>query len=111
SSRRRHTRFSRDWSSDVCSSDLELTQKPGLSLTKKVTSSAPYALNSYMTFGITVKNTGNVTLTDVTVTDANAEITAGSPVASLAPGQSATVLARHQVTQADIDAAERRSVV
>src|SRR5690606_40094544 len=25
SSRRRHTRFSRDWSSDVCSSDLILT--------------------------------------------------------------------------------------
>src|SRR5690606_40085823 len=25
SSRRRHTRFSRDWSSDVCSSDLEWT--------------------------------------------------------------------------------------
>src|SRR5690606_40441209 len=25
SSRRRHTRFSRDWSSDVCSSDLQLT--------------------------------------------------------------------------------------
>src|SRR5690606_33979724 len=27
SSRRRHTRFSRDWSSDVCSSDLEAAQK------------------------------------------------------------------------------------
>src|SRR5690606_39333817 len=26
SSRRRHTRFSRDWSSDVCSSDLNSTQ-------------------------------------------------------------------------------------
>src|SRR5690606_30153495 len=26
SSRRRHTRFSRDWSSDVCSSDLEMPQ-------------------------------------------------------------------------------------
>src|SRR5690606_40445517 len=25
SSRRRHTRFSRDWSSDVCSSDLKVT--------------------------------------------------------------------------------------
>src|SRR5690606_41083431 len=25
SSRRRHTRFSRDWSSDVCSSDLPIT--------------------------------------------------------------------------------------
>src|SRR5690606_41206366 len=26
SSRRRHTRFSRDWSSDVCSSDLHLSE-------------------------------------------------------------------------------------
>src|SRR5207302_7456941 len=30
SSRRRHTRFSRDWSSDVCSSDLEALQRVGL---------------------------------------------------------------------------------
>src|SRR2546429_4365743 len=31
SSRRRHTRCSRDWSSDVCSSDLELTDvNPGV---------------------------------------------------------------------------------
>src|SRR5690606_5117483 len=28
SSRRRHTRFSRDWSSDVCSSDLLLLNRP-----------------------------------------------------------------------------------
>src|SRR5690606_40400112 len=27
SSRRRHTRFSRDWSSDVCSSDLEIRRQ------------------------------------------------------------------------------------
>src|SRR5690606_41189974 len=27
-SRRRHTRFSRDWSSDVCSSDLGATTRP-----------------------------------------------------------------------------------
>src|SRR5690606_40580406 len=27
SSRRRHTRFSRDWSSDVCSSDLDREQR------------------------------------------------------------------------------------
>src|SRR5690606_40162347 len=27
SSRRRHTRFSRDWSSDVCSSDLKALEK------------------------------------------------------------------------------------
>src|SRR5690606_39354727 len=29
SSRRRHTRFSRDWSSDVCSSDLVEVIRPG----------------------------------------------------------------------------------
>src|SRR5690606_13832304 len=29
SSRRRHTRFSRDWSSDVCSSDLVMSVSPG----------------------------------------------------------------------------------
>src|SRR5690606_39891681 len=28
-SRRRHTRFSRDWSSDVCSSDLDLLNEHG----------------------------------------------------------------------------------
>src|SRR5690606_40281173 len=32
SSRRRHTRFSRDWSSDVCSSDLDLSSLPPLHL-------------------------------------------------------------------------------
>src|SRR5690606_7630833 len=36
----------------------------------------------------------------------NAEIISGSPIASLAPGQSATVMARHVVTQADMDAGE-----
>src|SRR5690606_39740358 len=39
SSRRRHTRFSRDWSSDVCSSDLLLgfrqdVQQPGCQVTQ-----------------------------------------------------------------------------
>src|SRR5690606_40092341 len=33
SSRRRHTRFSRDWSSDVCSSDLARRTAVGLSST------------------------------------------------------------------------------
>src|SRR5690606_40379201 len=32
SSRRRHTRFSRDWSSDVCSSDLAVAANPNLRL-------------------------------------------------------------------------------
>ena len=83
---------------------LELTRQPALTLTKLVSSEGPYALNAYINYEITVRNTGNVTLTNVTVTDANAEITAGSPIATLAPNATATVIARHQVTQVDIDA-------
>src|SRR5690606_40068191 len=33
-SRRRHTRFSRDWSSDVCSSDLEVRRLRRLGVTR-----------------------------------------------------------------------------
>src|SRR2546422_3091131 len=36
SSRRRHTRCSRDWSSDVCSSDLELVNEPSNRLTPRI---------------------------------------------------------------------------
>src|SRR6266700_7236652 len=34
SSRRRHTRFSRDWSSDVCSSDLDTDMTRGFDIPK-----------------------------------------------------------------------------
>src|SRR5690606_11239787 len=82
---------------------VELDQPPGLSLTKKATGEGPYALNDYITYELTVTNTGNVTLYDIVVTDANAEIVSGSPVAQLAPGASATVIARHRITQDDLD--------
>src|SRR5690606_41205566 len=40
SSRRRHTRFSRDWSSDVCSSDLELALKQISEINREVAMAA-----------------------------------------------------------------------
>ena len=57
-------------------------------------------------YTITVENTGNVTLTDIVVTDPTATITGGSPIAGLAPGATATVTASYTVTQADLDAGE-----
>src|SRR5690606_34883499 len=51
SSRRRHTRFSRDWSSDVCSSDLGfmyiLTNKSNTTLYVGVTSDIVYRMNQH----------------------------------------------------------------
>src|SRR5699024_9719143 len=45
SSRRRHTRSKRDWSSDVCSSDLSETLTSNLRLTKSITISSPSLIN------------------------------------------------------------------
>ncbi|MDT0557002.1 DUF7507 domain-containing protein, partial [Patiriisocius hiemis] len=60
-------------------------------------------LGDILTYDIIVTNTGNTTVTDIVITDANAVITSGNPIATLAPGASATVTAEHEVTQADID--------
>ncbi|MEZ4854530.1 Ig-like domain-containing protein [Flavobacterium sp.] len=59
-----------------------------------------------ITYVITVTNTGNVTLTNIEVTDADAVITGGNPIATLAPGDSADVTAEHEITEADIAAGQ-----
>uniref|UniRef100_UPI00261EEA0A DUF7507 domain-containing protein n=1 Tax=uncultured Aquimarina sp. TaxID=575652 RepID=UPI00261EEA0A len=78
---------------------------PSLSVIKtvRVTGSV---LNDVIEYDIVVTNTGNVTLTDIEVTDANADAGSiiGSPIASLAPGASVTVTANQTITQLDLDA-------
>jgi len=59
-----------------------------------------------ITYTITVTNTGNVTLSNITVTDPMAQTISGSPISTLAQGESATVLASYQVTQDDINAGQ-----
>src|SRR5690606_18980601 len=58
-----------------------------------------------ITYGFTVQNTGDVTLTGITLTDALATV-AGGPIASLAPNgtDNTTFTATYMVTQADVDA-------
>ncbi|MFD0862838.1 hypothetical protein ACFQ1M_11550, partial [Sungkyunkwania multivorans] len=82
-----------------------LGPNPELTVTKTVTT-AGSALNDVIEYDIIVTNTGNVTLTDIEVTDANADAGSivGSPIASLAPGASATVTAQQTIQQSDLDA-------
>src|SRR5690606_41182179 len=47
SSRRRHTRFSRDWSSDVCSSDLR-----NIAVDTTLPQGKPLNMRSALTFGV-----------------------------------------------------------
>ena len=56
-----------------------------------------------VTYTLTVINTGNLILENLVVTDPNAVITSGSPIASLNPGESAEVTAEHQITIQDVD--------
>ncbi|WP_198293619.1 DUF7507 domain-containing protein, partial [Algoriphagus resistens] len=79
-------------------------QSPSLASVKRSTTSSYSAVGDVINYDIVVRNTGNVTLTNIVVTDPKATIISGSPIATLAPQQNATVTAEHVVVQADIDA-------
>ncbi|MFF7458181.1 DUF6923 family protein [Kitasatospora sp. NPDC008115] len=97
-------------------SEVTITQPPAPALTvvKSATSSQPdkLVLGEQITYSFAVKNTGNVTLKDVKVTEGPFTGTGTlSPVtcptaeaASLAPGAEMTCTATYTVTQADVDA-------
>ena len=88
-----------------------LVQKPGIALVKTVAAIVDDNGNGRtdagdtITYAFTVYNTGNTTLSNVAVTDANAKID-GGPLATLAVGavNSTTFIGRHLVTTEDEDA-------
>ncbi len=67
--------------------------------------SGPYTTaGDAVSFTFTVRNTGNTTLSNLTVTDAFFSPALSCPIASLAPGASnATCTANYTVTQTDVD--------
>ena len=90
---------------------------PKLTITKALTNgdNAPFSVGDTAEFTITVKNEGNVTLTNVKVTDdlPGALIQNGTGynveeneavIASLAPDQTVEVTVYYTITQADVDA-------
>ena len=86
-----------------------VTQNPALTLVKTGTlndgGDGQADAGDTITYAFTVTNTGNVTLTDIVVSDPQATV-AGGPIASLAPGASdaSTYTASYALTQGDIDA-------
>ena len=81
------------------------TEEPDghITITKETTSTTPeggYALGDTISYKITVKNDGNLTITDITVTD---ELTDDEwTIASLAPNASEEFTASYTVTEADV---------
>ncbi|MBE0392703.1 PKD-like domain-containing protein [Flavobacterium sp. PL002] len=85
-----------------------MVQKPQMQLTKASTL-APDGLwdtvGEVILYNLELTNTGNVTLTNITITDTNAD--AGSVIpanfVTLLPGQKVTLKAQHTITQIDLD--------
>lgn len=95
--------------------DAEVTaeQTPAISLIKDLTTEVPdggFEVGAEISYGFTVENIGNVTLTDVVITDplpGLSEITFGDwPGADgvLQPGEFVTAEADYTITQDDVDA-------
>ncbi|AKC86182.1 hypothetical protein WQ53_04735 [Pseudoxanthomonas suwonensis] len=85
--------------------DTPIAQAPGLSIGKSVTSTSPYAQGSTIAYAFLVTNTGDVTLSDVAVTDPLPGLSAVTcPATTLAPGTGMTCTASYTVTAADVDA-------
>ena len=61
-----------------------------------------FKLGETIEYTITVTNTGNLTATDVKVSDTNADNFGEKAIESLAPGASETFTATHMVTEADV---------
>ncbi|WP_233353696.1 DUF7507 domain-containing protein [Hellea balneolensis] len=84
------------------------TAGPSLDMTKTPSQTSDAAVGDVITYTYVVVNDGNVTMSDVTVSDVHngsgtlSAITPAS-VASLAVGDSATFTATYTVTQADVD--------
>jgi uncharacterized repeat protein (TIGR01451 family) len=89
------------------------TPTPAITVVKSADPAGPsdFTVGQQITYSFLVTNTGNVTLTDVTVDDSTfsgtgtlSAITCPAGAASLAPGDSITCTATYTLTQADIDA-------
>jgi uncharacterized repeat protein (TIGR01451 family) len=95
---------------DEDSDTTPLLRNPSISLSKTgtyvdVINIGSYSAGDRIDYTFSITNTGNVTLTNVTITDPTATVT-GTPITSLAPGAINTnaYTATYTLTQADIDA-------
>jgi uncharacterized repeat protein (TIGR01451 family) len=84
---------------------------PSLTIAKTADPASITTVGQTITYSFLITNTGNVTLTDVGVTEGEfsgtgdlSEVTCPAGAASLAPGASVTCTASYVATQADIDA-------
>jgi uncharacterized repeat protein (TIGR01451 family) len=91
------------------SATVTASASPALTVTKTASAAPVHKIGDTVTYSFLVKNTGNVTLSTVNVTDAQTAPTAGAlaaptcPVTTLAPNATVSCTATYALTQADVD--------
>ncbi len=93
-----------DDSSDLSVDFGFLVANPKIDVVKSATPLTYNTVGQIITYGYVVTNTGNVTLSTVTLTDDKLGVIAGCAAATLAPGASTTCSATHAITPADLAA-------
>src|SRR5690606_29308779 len=84
--------------------DTATAQSPSLSISQSVTSTGPYTTGDAIAYVFVVANTGDVTLADIAVVDAQLDDEAVCAASTLEPGESTTCTGSHTVTAADVAA-------
>ena len=85
--------------------NVPATTTPQLSIVKSTSATSYNAVGQVLNFTLTITNTGDVTLTNVVVSDASAAVgvCAATMPTTMAPGDVSVSSAAHAVTQNDID--------
>lgn len=91
-------------SSNKATLTIPATQKPELSLTHQASRSTYTAKNQVINYTITLQNSGNVTLTNPTVTADHGPGRCPGSLTTLAPAARLACSAAYPITQADLDA-------
>ncbi|WP_420915629.1 DUF7507 domain-containing protein, partial [Algoriphagus confluentis] len=83
--------------------EIEVTgeKNPAIEIEKTTTTTSFDEEGDVIEYSLTVTNTGNVTLTDVTITDPLTGL--DQNIGTLAPGESETITTTYTVTQQDVD--------
>ena len=81
-------------------------QRTELGVTSKASTQQFSRVGEVIKYQIEVKNTGNISLYNLEVTDPGVAIEANNTAASLLPGNSLVTTASHTITQDDLDAGE-----
>ncbi|GAB3399586.1 hypothetical protein GCM10027515_06180 [Schumannella luteola] len=92
---------------------VDIVSKPGMTLVKKGTVGGSGGVNAPISYGFTITNTGNVSLSLISLVDSLPGVSAPSFVwpdktepGVLQPGEVATATSSYSITQADVDAGQ-----